>query len=174
MSRSRSALPATIGALTLTLTLILNACTTGGGGTRPSASPGSPAPVGSAGASATTSAAAGEPVNLRYLVEQPEDPATLERLDKHLDDFEKANPGITVKVEGMPTDNMRTVLQTQLRSGAGPDVFNWGSGPGYAGALAKAGLLYDLTDAYAEHKWPIYGFAKDQVTFDGKVVGIPG
>jgi maltose-binding protein MalE len=69
---------------------------------------------------------------------------------------------------------MRTVLQTQLRSGEGPDVFNWGSGPGYAGALAEAGLLYDLTDAYEEYGWPIYDFAKERVTFDGKTVGVPG
>jgi raffinose/stachyose/melibiose transport system substrate-binding protein len=74
----------------------------------------------------------------------------------------------------MPTENMRTVLQTQLRSGDGPDVFNWGSGPGYAGALAEAGLLYDLTDAYEEFDWSTYDFAKERVTFDGKTVGVPG
>src|SRR3712207_8858699 len=69
---------------------------------------------------------------------------------------------------------MRTVLQTQLRSEEGPDVFNWGSGPGIGGALAEAGLLLDLTDAYEENGWEVYDFAKDQVTLDGKVYGIPG
>jgi raffinose/stachyose/melibiose transport system substrate-binding protein len=68
---------------------------------------------------------------------------------------------------------VRTVLQTQLRSGEGPDVFGYDTGPGFAGALAKAGLVYDLTDAYAKNSWPIYDFAKERVTFDGKIVGVP-
>ena len=116
----------------------------------------------------------GGDTSLRYLVEQPEDPAFIELLEGHIQDFEDDNPGVTVELEAMPLENMRTVLQTQLRSGEGPDVFNWGSGPGYAGALAEAGLLYDLTDAYEEYDWPIYDSAKEQVTFDDKIVGVPG
>lgn len=112
--------------------------------------------------------------SIRYLIEQPEDPATFKLIQANLKDFESQNPGVTVKLEEMPSDNMRTVLQTQLRSGEGPDVFSWGSGPGYAGALAKAGLLYDLTSSYQKYNWPIYDFAKQRVTFDGKIVGVPG
>ena len=81
--------------------------------------------------------------------------------------------GITVKLDVIPSENVRTVLQTQLRSGEGPDVFGYDTGPGFAGALAEAGLLYDLTDAYEENDWPIYDFAKERVTFDGKIFGIP-
>ena len=73
----------------------------------------------------------------------------------------------------IPSENVRTVLQTQLRSGEGPDVFGYDTGPGFAGALAKAGLVYDLTAAYQENDWPIYDFAKQRVTFDGKLVGVP-
>lgn len=124
------------------------------------------------GTSAPTSDA--EANSIRYLVEQPEDPATLEVLKSHLKTYEQQNPGSRVAVEAMPQENMRTVLQTQLRSGDGPDVFSWGSGPGYAGALAEAGLLFDLTPAYEQNKWPIYEFAKERVTFDGKIFGIPG
>jgi raffinose/stachyose/melibiose transport system substrate-binding protein len=69
---------------------------------------------------------------------------------------------------------MRTVLQTQLRSGEGPDVFNWGSGPGFGGALAEGGLLLDLTEAYEEHDWEVFDFAKERVTVDGKIYGVPG
>ncbi|NIK62027.1 ABC transporter substrate-binding protein [Kribbella shirazensis] len=121
----------------------------------------------------TSSGGDSGPRTIRYLVEQPEDAAALKKLETHLAEFEKSS-GVDVKLEAMPTDNMRTVLQTQLRSGDGPDVFNWGSGPGYAGALAKAGLLYDLTEAYQKYKWPIYPFAKDRVTFEGKTFGVPG
>ena len=126
------------------------------------------------GASGPTPSSDAEANSIRYLVEQPEDPATLKKLEEHIQTYAAANPGTTVKVEAMPSENMRTVLQTQLRSGEGPDVFSWGSGPGYAGALAQAGLLFDLTAAYAQYKWPVYDFAKQRVTFDGKIVGIPG
>jgi raffinose/stachyose/melibiose transport system substrate-binding protein len=122
---------------------------------------------------AASSDTAGETKTLRYLVEQPEDAGALKKLETRLADFEKSS-GIDVKLEAMPYDNMRTVLQTQLRSGDGPDVFNWGSGPGFGGALAKAGLLYDLTGAYEQYGWKVYPFAKDRVTVDGKTYGIPG
>jgi raffinose/stachyose/melibiose transport system substrate-binding protein len=110
---------------------------------------------------------------LRYLVEQPEDPAALQALEDHIAEFSESS-GIDIEVEAMPFDTLRTVLQTQLQSGEGPDVFNWGSGPGFGGAFAEAGLLYDLTDAYAEYDWPIYEFAKERVTFEDTLYGIPG
>jgi raffinose/stachyose/melibiose transport system substrate-binding protein len=108
---------------------------------------------------------------IRYMIGQPEDPADLELIKADLKTFESKNPGITVKLDVIPSENVRTVLQTQLRSGEGPDVFGYDTGPGFAGALAKAGLVYDLTSAYADRKWPIYDFAKKRVTFDGKIVG---
>lgn len=119
------------------------------------------------------SGSSGGAESIRYLVEQPEDPATLKKIKAHIADFAQQSD-LTIEVEAMPQDSMRTVLQTQLRSGEGPDVFNWGSGPGYAGALAKAGLLYDMTDAYEKYDWPVYDFAKERVTFDGKTYGVPG
>ncbi|MEG9250039.1 extracellular solute-binding protein [Arthrobacter sp. Soc17.1.1.1] len=116
----------------------------------------------------------GAGAQIRYLIEQPEDAESIDLINADLATFEEQNPDIDVELEVMPLDSMRTVLQTQLRSGEGPDVFSWGSGPGYAGALAEAGLLYDLTDAYEENDWPVYDFAKERVTSDGKVIGIPG
>lgn len=150
----------TAPAAAITLLLGLAACT-GSGGTATDA-----------GGGAT--AAGGEGVTIRYLIEQLEDAEALALLETRLGEFEAANPGITVEVESLQLDSMRTVLQTQLRSGDGPDVFNWGSGPSNAGALAEAGLLYDLTDAYEEYGWEVYDFAKERVTFDGTVYGVPG
>lgn len=153
------------------LAVILAACT---GTTTSSSGPSAPPAASPSGDAATPSGDAAAPVTLRYLVEQPEDPAVLERLDAHIDEFEAANAGITVDLEAQPFDTLRTVLQTQLRSGEGPDVFSWGSGPAHGGALAEAGLLYDLTAAYEEHGWPVYDFAKERVTFGGKTYGVPG
>lgn len=113
-----------------------------------------------------------DPDSIRYLIGQPEDTADLDLVKEDLKAFEEET-GISVKLDVVPSENMRTVLQTQLRSGEGPDVFGYDTGPGFAGALEKAGLLYDLTDAYAENDWPIYDFAQERVTFGGKLVGIP-
>ena len=111
--------------------------------------------------------------SLRYLIEQQEDANALEPLREHIDQWSKES-GIEVEIETLPLEAMRTVLQTQLRSGDGPDVFAWGSGPSFGGALAEAGLVKDLTAAYEENDWQVYDFAKEQVTVDGKVYGIPG
>lgn len=113
------------------------------------------------------------PVEIRYLVGQPEDAADLELMKEDIAAFEAQSGGITVKLDVMPSETIRTVLQTQLRSGNGPDVFGYDTGPGFAGALAKAGLVHDLTGAYEKYQWPVYDFAKQRVTFDGKLVGIP-
>ncbi|HEX2577899.1 MAG TPA: extracellular solute-binding protein [Aquihabitans sp.] len=110
---------------------------------------------------------------LRYLIEEPEDAETLQALRDHVAGFSEES-GIEVEIETLPWETMNTVLQTQLRSGEGPDVFNWGSGPSFGGALAEGGLLYDLTDAYEERGWEVFDFAKERVTVDGKVFGIPG
>ncbi|WP_157975641.1 ABC transporter substrate-binding protein [Brachybacterium sp. YJGR34] len=131
--------------------------------------------TGTRGVSGASDGLDGSGATLRYLVEQPEDAAAEELLRTRLDEFEAQNPGITVDLQFMPFDNMRTILQTQLRSGDGPDVFNWGSGPSFGGALADAGLVYDLSDAYAEHGWEIFDFATERVTTDdGMIYGVPG
>jgi raffinose/stachyose/melibiose transport system substrate-binding protein len=113
------------------------------------------------------------PVEIRYLIGQPESPEDLANIKADIKTFEAGSNGITVKLDVVPSENVKTILQTQLRSGKGPDVFGYDTGPGFAGALAKAGLIHDLTDAYAKYDWPVYDFAKQRVTFDGKIVGVP-
>lgn len=113
------------------------------------------------------------PVEIRYLIAQPEDTADLNLIKEDIKQFEAQSNGVTVKLDVLPTENLRTILQTQLRSGSGPDVFAYDTGPGFAGALAKAGLVHDLTPAYDKFDWPVYDFAKERVTFDGKLVGVP-
>lgn len=113
-----------------------------------------------------------DPKVIRFMIGQPEDPADLELTKQDMAKFEEET-GIHVELDVIPSENVRTIVQTQLRSGDGPDVFGYDTGPGFAGALAEAGLLYPLTDAYAEYDWPIYDFAQERVTFDGEIVGIP-
>ncbi|SNS38521.1 carbohydrate ABC transporter substrate-binding protein, CUT1 family [Geodermatophilus saharensis] len=111
--------------------------------------------------------------SLVYLVEQLEDADALSRLEDHLAEFTESS-GVEVEVQQLDVDTMRTVLQTRLRSEEGPDVISFGSGPSFGGALAEAGLLYDLTDAYEENGWEVYDFAKERVTYEDTVYGIPG
>lgn len=110
---------------------------------------------------------------LTYLLGQPENPDDLQLIKDQIKTFEEQNPGTHIKLNVMPNEQLRTVLQTQLQSGKGPDIFGYDTGPGFAGVLAKAGLLYDLTDAYKKRDWQIYDWAKQRVTFGGKVVGVP-
>ncbi|MEE6295327.1 ABC transporter substrate-binding protein [Georgenia wangjunii] len=161
MKLSHRTVPA---AATLALALGLGACTGTGGTTGDEPNTAGDATAGD-----------GETVTLRYLVESLEDAEAEARLRSRLDEFESQNPGITVELSSLPFDTMQTVLQTQLRSGDAPDVFNWGSGPSFGGALAEAGLLYDLADAYEEFGWEVYDFAQERVTTDdGMVYGVPG
>ena len=78
-----------------------------------------------------------------------------------------------VNLQVIPNNSARTLIQTRLRSGNGPDVFGYDTGPGFAGVLAKAGLLYNLTAHAKSSNWPIYSWAKPSVTFSGKFYGIP-
>jgi raffinose/stachyose/melibiose transport system substrate-binding protein len=126
------------------------------------------------GSPSSSSSDSGDSQTIKWLIEAPEDAAALKALKAHVaNDFTKQT-GIKVETSTLPFENMRTILQTQLRSGEGPDVFNWGSGPSFGGALAKAGLLMDLTDAYQKYGWQVYDFAKKTVTVDGKLYGVPG
>ena len=125
------------------------------------------------GTSGGSSEDGGDPKSIKWLIEEPEDAAALKALEDHVATFTEES-GIEVDISTLPFDNMRTVLQTQLRSGEGPDVFSWGSGPSFGGALAEAGLLHDLTEEYEERDWEVYDFAKERVTVDGKIYGVPG
>ena len=116
--------------------------------------------------------ASGDSNTITYLIAQPDVPENLEKMRQEIAGFEQSS-GITVQLDVLPREQLHTVLQTQLRSGSGPDVFSYDTGPGFAGVLADAGLLHDLTDAYAQNDWQIYDWARERVTFDGKVLGVP-
>jgi raffinose/stachyose/melibiose transport system substrate-binding protein len=121
---------------------------------------------------AVSSSGTGGSGAIKYLIAQPDTPAQLTAIKADIKNFEDES-GVTVNLDVVPGANIRTLLQAQLQSGNGPDVFAYGPGPGMAGALAKAGLLYDLTSAYAKYKWPIYDWARPGVTYNGKLIGVP-
>jgi raffinose/stachyose/melibiose transport system substrate-binding protein len=111
---------------------------------------------------------------VRYLTETPET-TTLERaaIEIQVNRFQDQNPKYTLERESIAPDDLLTVIKTRLQSGEPPDVFNYGTGPGFAGVLQDAGLLRSLEKSYNENGWEIYDWAKQQVTYDGTVYGVP-
>lgn len=89
--------------------------------------------------------------------------------------FMDANPNITITREAFDTDQMRDVVNTAIASGTGPDVIFYDAGPGYAGVLAKAGLLKPLTDYDAQYGWSekVAAPAIEGTTIDGVLYGMP-
>jgi raffinose/stachyose/melibiose transport system substrate-binding protein len=91
----------------------------------------------------------------------------------HVDRFEEQHPDIDLQREALQPDEVRREIQSRLRSKEPPDVFAYDTGPGFGGVLADAGLLRPLENAYKEHGWEIYDWAKQQATYDGTVYGVP-
>jgi raffinose/stachyose/melibiose transport system substrate-binding protein len=111
---------------------------------------------------------------IKYLTETPET-TNLERtaIEIQVNRFEEQNPKYTLERETVTPDDLLTVIKTRLQTGQAPDVFNYGTGPGFAGVLQDAGLLSSLEKAYKENGWEIYDWAKQQVTYDDTVYGVP-
>src|SRR5687768_16444529 len=111
---------------------------------------------------------------IKYLTETPET-ANLERtaIEIQVNGFQDQNPKYTLERETVTPDDLPTVIKTRLQSGQPPDVFNYGTGPGFAGVLEDAGLLRSLEKAYKENGWEIYDWAKQQVTYDGTSTAFP-
>ncbi|MFK4149274.1 ABC transporter substrate-binding protein [Streptomyces sp. NPDC004065] len=97
-------------------------------------------------------------------------------LNALIDNFKKANPGVTVRnaaVSGGGGSNAQQVLQTRLVGGNPPDT--WQTHPGKAmGEVLDNGLALDLTDVYTANKWnssmpkPLI----DAMSRNGKVYGV--
>ena len=91
-------------------------------------------------------------------------------------DFEAANPGITIKVEGRATDEHKSALRVAAGSSEGPDIFFSWAGFGLGGEFVNAGLSLPLDKYYAEYKWDdmflptVLGFSKQ---YKGGRHGVP-
>lgn len=93
-------------------------------------------------------------------------------IDEIVANFNAANSDIEVTRESQP--NMRDILRTALDAGTGPDIMYYDTGPGFAGVLARAGMLASLDQAYADYGWNdrLLGIARERCTFDGVAYGI--
>lgn len=146
-----------IAALAASSALLLAACTSGDD---------TPA--------STTSASGGsgdEPVTITWWHNATADPA-LTFWQTVADEFEAANPNVTVEVEGIQNEDLqRTRIPVALQSGEAPDLFQqWGGGEMVA--QVNDGYLKDITDMVTDDVERLGGsVAPWQV--DGKTYGLP-
>jgi raffinose/stachyose/melibiose transport system substrate-binding protein len=110
---------------------------------------------------------------VRFLDATTETTALERTVEDIIEAFEEENPNIDVQREAMPTEDVRAVIQARLQSGDPPDVFSYDTGPGFGGVLADAGLLHPLGEAYKQNGWDIYDWAKQRVTYNDTLYGIP-
>jgi raffinose/stachyose/melibiose transport system substrate-binding protein len=72
---------------------------------------------------------------------------------KIIKEFEAANSGVTVSVEGRSTDEHKAALRVAAQSSQGPDVYFMWAGLGLGGEFVKAGLSKPLDDYYKQYGW---------------------
>jgi len=160
-----------LAALLAGTAFVVTAC--GGTAAPPTAPPASqPAPSQPAESQPAESQGTG-PVEIVLLAALPEDPELEAQLQAQVAEFNASRPDIVVKREALDNDQLRTIIQTRLSSGA-VDVFGYDTGPGFGGVLARAGLLYDLGPAYEEKGWKTFDWAKSRCTYNGVVSCVPG
>ena len=67
--------------------------------------------------------------------------------------FEAANPGVTVKMETRSVDEHKSALRIAATSKAGPDIYYMWAGLGLGGECVKAGLSAPLDEYYKKYNW---------------------
>jgi multiple sugar transport system substrate-binding protein len=145
----------TLGSLAVGATLFVSGCSTGGGNS-----------------SSGDKTAGGDQIEIVY--GSNGDAPLVEADQKVIDAFEAANPGIKVTLQ--PTDfaDYDTKTTTELRAGAGPDVFKVNH-PN-AQLWAGAGYLADLTDVIADYGIDTSRFIPGMLEIgrmDGKLYTLP-
>jgi raffinose/stachyose/melibiose transport system substrate-binding protein len=134
--------------------LALTACAAGGSGT---------------GSTATETG----PVTIRFAIQTQ---SGAQKPYSHIvEEFHKANPNITVKIEESPNEQIGQVLKTQFQAGNAPDVVYGSPGTGNPNALgnySEGGYLLDLSkDDWATKVIP--ESAKALYVLKDQQIGIP-
>ncbi|NCN06963.1 MAG: extracellular solute-binding protein [Candidatus Pacebacteria bacterium] len=141
------------------------------GGSRTSVTPPSSSGSGansSAGGASTPSTSGGQAVTLEYWgLWEP-----AEVMTQVLSDFEKANPGVSIRYTKQSYRDYRQRLQTAIASGNGPDLFRFHASwtPMLSAELARMpASVYSA----AEYQKTFYPAAAAQLQVQGQLVGIP-
>lgn len=99
-------------------------------------------------------------------------PQSKKALEHIVDGFQKANPGITVKVNYFDNEGYKSAIRNFLTADA-PDLVNWFAGNRMA-PFVKAGLFEPVDDVWAANGLDeSLKSAASSMTIDGKKWGIP-
>ncbi|GAA0245582.1 sugar ABC transporter substrate-binding protein [Saccharothrix mutabilis subsp. mutabilis] len=113
----------------------------------------------------------GGPVTLTYAIwDKDQQPA----MEKIAQEYTKAHPNVTVKVQLTANKEYWTKLQTAVTGGSAPDVF-WMNGP-RIGLYASQGVLQPLDERISAAGVDTAAYPKslvDLYTFEGKKYGLP-
>ncbi len=130
--------------------------------------------LGSVAAGYARGSSEASPVVIKWLTHNPADSAAAEKAAQQLvEKFNATHPNIRVERESISRDELNAVLKTRLQSDDAPDIFQWGTGPAFAGVLQHAGLLRPLDTWYKKYHWNFYPWARNQIVYGGKTYGIP-
>lgn len=125
---------------------------------------------GQGGAGSDEDAEAGGDVTLTWWHNGNNDPL-LSYWQGVADDFEAQNEGVTIEVEAIQNEDLRTRTQVALQSNDPPDVLpQWGGGE--LADQVEAGALMDLTDKIPDAIEALGGSAGGWQT-EGKTYGVP-
>lgn len=89
-------------------------------------------------------------------------------------EYEAQHPNVTIVREVQDFDNMKTLINTALASGTGPDIVVFAPGAGFMGPLVDANLLLPLDDYVTQYGWRdrMYDWTWDSVTFSDHVYAV--
>jgi multiple sugar transport system substrate-binding protein len=111
----------------------------------------------------------GEPVVLRVLL--ADDWASAPIVGEVIEDFERDNPQVRVRLQGAPFSQIPDEVSAGIELGQPPDVAHW-----HAFAAAADGLAQPLDDAWADAGLAAEDYlpgAVEDVTWDGRRHGLP-
>jgi len=106
-----------------------------------------------------------------------EDPNRTEIENRYIDEFQKANPGVTVKRVTNPSKKMAELILTAFAANQGPDIFNLQIEDEYAYIVNRRLAPVDHKAAGYDSVKSIYNAyipkVLDPVTFEGSLYGLP-
>ncbi len=121
--------------------------------------------------SACGSSQSGGPVTLRYAIWDKNQAAAMQQI---INEFQKAHPNISVRLEVTPSTDYWTKLQTAVTGGNAPDVF-WMNGPNIA-KYASNNVILPIDQQIATDKVNLNNYPASLValyTYNGKHYALP-
>ncbi|MEV4534260.1 sugar ABC transporter substrate-binding protein [Asanoa sp. NPDC049518] len=115
--------------------------------------------------------ASGEKVTLTYANWSEDQTPAMQQI---ADEFQKANPDITIKIQTLPWTEYWTTLQVGAAGGTAPDAF-WMLADHFR-EYAKGGQLVDMSDTVKSNNIDLGVYPKavsDSYTYEGKLFALP-